>query len=187
MNWIRGRLPHGMPLSNFTSDWNDGLALGALVSHFSRFTRRVQVNTIIPGSVPNWDTWLPENALVNTQKAMQAAKDRLGVEPLIDPEELIHPEIDEMSVMTYLSQFPTARYSSLYKFILCCRALNSTEPLPSSHQNGQEVVVPSVYGEIQDLEEHPLIKKSSHFTVLCSPAFNPSVSPADSFFYRFRW
>lgn len=32
LNWIRGKLPHGMPLSNFTSDWNDGLALGALVS-----------------------------------------------------------------------------------------------------------------------------------------------------------
>lgn len=29
--WIKSRLPSDVPVVNFTSDWNDGVALGALV------------------------------------------------------------------------------------------------------------------------------------------------------------
>lgn len=29
--WIKLRLPSDVPVTNFTSDWNDGVALGALV------------------------------------------------------------------------------------------------------------------------------------------------------------
>lgn len=32
LNWIRNHLPSDVPVTNFTSDWNDGIALGALVS-----------------------------------------------------------------------------------------------------------------------------------------------------------
>lgn len=32
MMWIKAKLPPGLPLNNFTSDWNDGVLLGALVS-----------------------------------------------------------------------------------------------------------------------------------------------------------
>ncbi|RCN27133.1 hypothetical protein ANCCAN_27134 [Ancylostoma caninum] len=70
LNWIRSKLPSGMPLTNFTSDWNDGVAVGALV------------NALVPGAVMDWDQWTPENALENTQKAMQIAQERLGVEPV---------------------------------------------------------------------------------------------------------
>ena len=31
MNWIQEKLPPELPISNFTSDWNDGRAIGALV------------------------------------------------------------------------------------------------------------------------------------------------------------
>ena len=31
MNWIYEKLPPELPVSNFTSDWNDGRAIGALV------------------------------------------------------------------------------------------------------------------------------------------------------------
>lgn len=34
LNWIRSRLP-GVPITNFTTDWNDGLAIGALVCGLS--------------------------------------------------------------------------------------------------------------------------------------------------------
>ncbi|VDM61944.1 unnamed protein product [Angiostrongylus costaricensis] len=37
LNWIRSKLPPGMPVTNFTSDWNDGIALGALVFFFLSF------------------------------------------------------------------------------------------------------------------------------------------------------
>ncbi|VDM71894.1 unnamed protein product [Strongylus vulgaris] len=70
LNWIRSKLPPGMPLTNFTSDWNDGIAVGALV------------NALVPGAVMDWEQWTPENALENTQKAMKIAQERLGVEPV---------------------------------------------------------------------------------------------------------
>ncbi|CDH93091.1 Calponin-homology (CH) domain-containing protein [Caenorhabditis elegans] len=98
LNWIRNRLPvSGMPISNFTSDWNDGVALGALV------------NSMAPGALEDWENWSPNDALENTEKAMKSAQDLLKVAPLIAPAEMIHPEIDEMSVMTYLSQFPATK------------------------------------------------------------------------------
>ena len=31
MNWIQEKLPPELPINNFTSDWNDGRAIGALV------------------------------------------------------------------------------------------------------------------------------------------------------------
>ncbi|KJH40662.1 hypothetical protein DICVIV_13382 [Dictyocaulus viviparus] len=70
LNWIRSKLPQSMPLTNFTSDWNDGDALGALVS------------ALLPGDFPKWKQWTPANALENTQIAMQIAEDRLGIVPL---------------------------------------------------------------------------------------------------------
>ena len=31
MDWIQTRMPQDVPISNFTTDWNDGRAIGALV------------------------------------------------------------------------------------------------------------------------------------------------------------
>ncbi|VDD87269.1 unnamed protein product [Enterobius vermicularis] len=123
MTWIKAKLPSGLPLNNFTSDWNDGVLLGALV------------DACIPYLHLNWKEWIPNNALESTRKAMDIASERLNVVPvrycngnlkryffvtflpnklslfkLITPEELINPAVDEKSVMTYLSQFPQAKY-----------------------------------------------------------------------------
>ncbi|WKY06847.1 hypothetical protein Q1695_006771 [Nippostrongylus brasiliensis] len=134
LNWIRSKLPPGMPLTNFTSDWNDGIAVGALV------------NAMVPGAVPDWEHWTPEKALENTQKAMDIAQDRLGVAPLITPGELIHPEIDEMSVMTYLSQFPVAKLDQVGR-----KPAAPAEPIAS--------------GSLEDLEEFPVVGMPSEFHV----------------------
>ena len=58
---------------------------------------------------PDWPDWSPDDALQNTTAAMRLADDWLGVPQLITPEEMIHPNCDERSVMTYLSQFPNAK------------------------------------------------------------------------------
>ncbi|KAI6216017.1 Filamin-C [Aphelenchoides besseyi] len=96
MQWIRSKLPTDVPVTNFTSDWNDGTALGALV------------DALAPGACEDWRSWRPDDALENTKKAMQAAEQTLGIGRLITPEELINPNVDEKSVMTFLSQFPRA-------------------------------------------------------------------------------
>ncbi|GMT21276.1 hypothetical protein PFISCL1PPCAC_12573 [Pristionchus fissidentatus] len=95
--WIRSKLPADVPVTNFTSDWNDGVALGALV------------DALAPGPLSSWRNWDPDNAVQNTKNAMQLADEDLGVAQLITPEELINPNIDEKSVMTYLAQFPQAK------------------------------------------------------------------------------
>ena len=67
MQWIKARLPAGIPLTNFTTDWNDGMALGALV------------NALAPGACDDWRSWRPDDALANTRRAMSAAEQCLGV------------------------------------------------------------------------------------------------------------
>ncbi len=40
---------------------------------------------------------------------MDLADSWLGVPKLLTPEEIVNPNVDEMSMMTYLSQFPNAK------------------------------------------------------------------------------
>ncbi len=68
LSWIRSQLPVDVPISNFTSDWNDGVALGALLE------------ACVPGSCPDWRSWSPSESLANTTKAMNLAEECLGVE-----------------------------------------------------------------------------------------------------------
>ncbi|CEF70689.1 Filamin/ABP280 repeat and Calponin homology domain and Immunoglobulin-like fold domain and Immunoglobulin E-set domain and Filamin/ABP280 repeat-like-containing protein [Strongyloides ratti] len=101
ISWIRTKLPHDLPICNFTSDWNDGVALGALVE------------ACCPGLNLKWKEYNPKDALKNTEKAMKYAEKYLDISSLIKPEELINPNVDEKSVMTFLSQFPHAKYKSV--------------------------------------------------------------------------
>ncbi|CAF4889166.1 unnamed protein product, partial [Rotaria sp. Silwood2] len=53
MSWIQEKLPAELPITNFTSDWNDGRAIGALV------------DACAPGLYPDWNDRDPKNALEN--------------------------------------------------------------------------------------------------------------------------
>ncbi|CAD5218153.1 unnamed protein product [Bursaphelenchus okinawaensis] len=123
MAWIKSKLPQDVPVTNFTSDWNDGMALGALV------------DALAPGSCSGWRQWRPDEALDNTLKAMKAAEGNLGVGRLIAPEELINPNVDEKSVMTFLSQFPRAQAKTAPK------------------------------GRISGVDAEPVVGRETHFTV----------------------
>uniref|UniRef100_A0A8B9NMS2 Filamin C n=1 Tax=Accipiter nisus TaxID=211598 RepID=A0A8B9NMS2_9AVES len=54
-------------------------------------------------------SWDPNQPVENAREAMQQADDWLGVPQVIAPEEIVDPNVDEHSVMTYLSQFPKAK------------------------------------------------------------------------------
>lgn len=86
-----------MPIKNFTHDWTTGKPVGALV------------DACAPGLCPDWDLWDPNDAVANATEAMTLADDWLDVRQLIKPEELVDPNVDEQSVMTYLSQYPNAK------------------------------------------------------------------------------
>lgn len=96
MHWIQSKVPD-LPINNFTSDWTDGKAVGALV------------DAVAPGLCPDWPDWDPRDALQNASEAMGLADDWLNVPQLIKPEEMVNPNIDEQSMMTYLSQYPNAK------------------------------------------------------------------------------
>ncbi|KAI1882170.1 hypothetical protein AGOR_G00247920 [Albula goreensis] len=96
LGWIQNKVPQ-LPINNFNRDWRDGKALGALVDNCA------------PGLCPDWETWDPNQPVENAREAMQQADDWLGVPQVIAPEEIVDPNVDEHSVMTYLSQFPKAK------------------------------------------------------------------------------
>uniref|UniRef100_A0AAY4BYE5 Calponin-homology (CH) domain-containing protein n=1 Tax=Denticeps clupeoides TaxID=299321 RepID=A0AAY4BYE5_9TELE len=96
LGWIQNKVPD-LPITNFSNDWRDGKALGALV------------DSCAPGLCPDWETWDPVKPVENATEAMQLADDWLGIPQVIAPEEIIDPSVDEQSVMTYLSQFPKAK------------------------------------------------------------------------------
>uniref|UniRef100_A0A0P4W1N3 Calponin-homology (CH) domain-containing protein n=3 Tax=Scylla TaxID=6760 RepID=A0A0P4W1N3_SCYOL len=96
LHWIQSKLPD-LPVTNFTSDWNDGRAVGALV------------DSVAPGLCPDWPDWIPADALNNATEAMNLADNYLGVPQLITPDEMVNPNCDEQSMMTYLSQYPNCK------------------------------------------------------------------------------
>ncbi|TPP66480.1 Filamin-A [Fasciola gigantica] len=96
LSWLNNKLVD-RPVKNFTSDWNDGTAIGALV------------DACAPGLCPDWRQWEPKQNLRNAREAMNAAEQWLDVPQLIRPEEMINPRVDEKAMMTYLSQFPSAK------------------------------------------------------------------------------
>lgn len=96
LTWVRQKLADDLKISNFTRDWNDGRAIGALV------------DAVAPGLCPDWEFWRPEDAVKNATEAMTAAERWLQVPQLIRPEEMCNSKVDEQSIMTYLAQFPNA-------------------------------------------------------------------------------
>lgn len=66
MNWIQSKVPE-IPLHNFTSDWNNGKAVGALV------------DAVAPGLCPDWQKWDPKDAVQNAAEAMGLADDWLNI------------------------------------------------------------------------------------------------------------
>ncbi|XP_077470388.1 filamin-A isoform X1 [Stigmatopora argus] len=96
LGWIQNKLPE-LPITNFNRDWQTGRALGALV------------DSCAPGLCPDWDQWDKTKPVDNAREAMQQADDWLGIPQVITPEEIVDPNVDEHSVMTYLSQFPKGK------------------------------------------------------------------------------
>ncbi|XP_022101216.1 filamin-A-like isoform X2 [Acanthaster planci] len=96
LGWIQNKVPE-LPIKNFTKDWNDGRAIGALV------------DACAPGLCPDWEDWDPKDNLKNAKEAMQLAKDWLDVPQLLEPKDMCNPKVDDLSVMTYLAEFPKCK------------------------------------------------------------------------------
>ena len=67
------------------------------------------VDNVAPGLCPDWEDWDINKPIDNAREAMDLADKWLGVPKLLAPEDIINPNVDEQSMMTYLSQFPNAK------------------------------------------------------------------------------
>ena len=70
IRWIKSKVPE-LSIGNFTTDWNDGRAIGALV------------DGVASGLCPDWQDWNKNDAIRNASEAMQLADDWLNI-PQVD-------------------------------------------------------------------------------------------------------
>ena len=96
LQWIRKKIPE-RNIKNLSTDWNDGINLGALVE------------ACFPGVYPDWEQMDPAQAIDNNKRMIGLIKGNLGLECPITATELANPKIDEIVVATYLSGFKNAK------------------------------------------------------------------------------
>ena len=90
--WLNTLVPE-YAIQNFTTNWNDGRALCGLVDRLK------------PGLCPNHMSMNPKQGLENCRLGMELAQNHFGIPAILDPEDLHNPDVDDLSVMTYLSYF----------------------------------------------------------------------------------
>ncbi|EDV19454.1 uncharacterized protein TRIADDRAFT_3330, partial [Trichoplax adhaerens] len=105
MTWIQSIMP-ACRVRNLNKDWNTGIPLCALVDH------------IQPGVCPQWTSLDSRNRLNNARLGMNIAEEKLGVPQVLSPEDLISPELDDLSMLTYLSYFTSTQESPGYQEVL---------------------------------------------------------------------
>ncbi|OQR76294.1 filamin-A-like, partial [Tropilaelaps mercedesae] len=82
-----------LDVSNFSTDWNSGVLLSALVDYCK------------PGLIPDWRNLNPNNGYENCKLAMETAREQLNIPIVLRPEDLASEKLDELSGMTYLSYY----------------------------------------------------------------------------------
>ena len=90
--WLQTLIPE-YPTDNFNTDWNDGRRVCGLVDRLK------------PGACPNHLSLNPADGLKNCQLGMSLALEHFDIPMILDPEDLNNPDVDDLSVMTYISYF----------------------------------------------------------------------------------
>ena len=94
--WAQSLVPD-RAIRNMSSDWCSGVHLTALI------------NAIRPDILPKWTVLNEECGIKNITKALGVAKDFLGIEPSLKPDDMAKSTIDEMSVSEYLAPFMSVK------------------------------------------------------------------------------
>jgi len=100
LRWIQSKIPE-YNITGFTKDWNDGRAVCALT------------NAMSPGLINDHKS--PGDPYSKAAQGIDVAYKNLGVDPLIKPEEMIHPKVDKMAMMCYLAQFRNIKPEDMKK------------------------------------------------------------------------
>lgn len=90
--WVRSKIPE-KGIKNFDHDWNDGTALCELIE------------ALKAGLIPDATSLNPADALANATRGCETAEKEMGISQVLAPEDMVNPEVDELSVMTYIALF----------------------------------------------------------------------------------
>lgn len=96
LEWVRSKIPE-YDIQNFKKDWNDGRALCALN------------NALNNGCCPNHQDLDPNDKSRNLGRGMGMAEDNFGIKPILTPDEMSNPRVDDKAVMAYISEFRDAQ------------------------------------------------------------------------------
>ena len=92
LTWINWKIP-SIKIINFTVNWNNGIALCALIE------------ALKPGACSQYASLSSANKVENCRLAMDLAEEYFNIPSIISPEDFSNAEVDDLSVMTYLSYY----------------------------------------------------------------------------------
>jgi len=135
---------NNVKVNDFSGSWRDGLALAALIHHHR------------PDLI-DFDSLKREDVRDNIQLVFNVARDSLGIDPLLDVEDLDVERPDDKSVMTYISEFYHKFTSQNHKEIAARRIQKfaqfnkSVEEIENSYAESAQQLLDWVNGQIQTL------------------------------------
>ena len=145
--WVNTQIPD-QNVANFTTDWNDGIALCALVD-------RIQ-----PGLCPHYATLDHTNGQSNCQLGMDIAEEKLNIPKLMEAADLHNKDVDELSVMTYVSYFCKPANERLMKWIQSKIPDRKVSNFKTDWNNGinlaclVDAIVPGIFPDCRKLDPH---------------------------------
>ena len=104
LTWINWKIP-SIKIVNFTVNWNSGIALCALIE------------SLRPGACSQYASLSSANKVENCRLGMDLAEEYFDIPSIISPEDFSNAEVDDLSVMTYLSYFVRYFMKTLLQWI----------------------------------------------------------------------
>ena len=160
---------------HFPTDWNDGIALSQVIEYLH------------PGLFSDIKSLSPANKKCNCQKAISFAQKYLGIPSIISAEDMANPEVDEQSMMIYLSYFIISCIKKIHKWAQSLLPQRKIKNMSSDWCNGVHltalinVICPGNLPNWTVLdEEHGIDNVTKAMNVAkYSLGIEPSLTPAD--------
>ena len=171
--WVNTQIPD-QKIRNFTTDWNDGVALCALVDR------------IRPGACPQYATLDRANKVENCRLGMSLAEEKINIPSIMEAEDLSHRDIDDMSVMTYISYFCKPANERLLQWVQSKIPDRNITNFQTDWNNGinlaclLNVLNPGIFPDCKDLDPHKSLDnlvramKIAEETLGVKPVIKPS-------------
>ena len=158
--WLQTMLP-ASNITNLSTDWQSGFALLSLV------------DTIKPGLIPPLSTLDPSQGLHNCTVAMKIAKNHLKIPQILAPEDICNLNVDEISMMTYLSYFCDPAANKLLKWVQKMIPHMNIKNISTDWNDGLvlaallEAQFPGVFPDASQLQSHDAFRTIQRCLEIC--------------------